>query len=178
MRGVTNLSLAFVLLLRATTAASGLDAATEQEIRGVVSTCMEQVRQRLPDECAKVDDMAKRNGLALVPYLDEYIADPNKLVRWSAYRAMFLVGLGVNDVAARRTIVDRFVKAVRDDSYNCGYLAERLLHFASADFSEVSKELVRELFVGAIEDGNRHLRRDILRGRPEIGTSPAQEVHR
>jgi hypothetical protein len=41
-------------------------------------------------------------------------------------------------------------------------LAERLLHFASADFSEVSKELVRELFVGAIEDGNRHLRRDIL----------------
>ncbi|MHC4260608.1 MAG: hypothetical protein ACYSTF_09410, partial [Planctomycetota bacterium] len=133
MRSFTNLSLTFMLLLGATTAASGLDAGTEEEIKAVVSTCMEQIRHRLPDECDKVDDMARKYGLALLPYLDEYAADPNKLVRWSAYRSMFLLGLDVNDVAARQTIVDRFVKAVRDDSYNCGYLAERLLHFASAD---------------------------------------------
>jgi hypothetical protein len=162
MRSITSLSLTFVLLLGATTVAFGLDVRPEEEIKAVVSTCMEQVRQRLPDECDKVDDMAKKYGLALVPYLDEYAADPNKLVRWSAYRSMFLLGLDVNDVAARQKIVDKFVTAVRDDVYNGGFLANWLLGFTSADFSEASQELVREFLAGALERGNRHLRRNII----------------
>jgi HEAT repeat protein len=144
-------------------ASFSLEPQAEQEVQTVLSACMEQARQGvLADECDMVYTLGKEYGSALVPYLEKYVTDPNRRVRWKAYAFMFELGLDVNDVVARQKIVERLVTGVRDDLDNRGHLANWLVQFTSADFSNASKELVRQLFVSELQGRGRHFRRKLI----------------
>jgi len=139
-----------------------LEAAQENEIRDALSTCMNQVRQRIPDECSKVDAVREKYGLAIVPFLEEYMADVNEHVRWQSYRSMILVGVDSNDVVARRGIVYELLTGMQGDVRNRGYLANRLLQFEAADFSTEAKQLVQRQFEWALDGGMTREPRDIF----------------
>ena len=163
MRGITNLSLMVGLLLGAATVASGLDVSAEGEIRDALSTCMDQVRERITDECGKVYALREKYGLALLPFLEEYIADANERVRWQSYCSMILVALDSNDVVARQGIVYKLLTRMRDDVVrNSAYLASRLLQFETADFSGEAKRLVQQQFQRALDGGMTYEARDIF----------------
>jgi hypothetical protein len=70
--------------------------------------------------------------------------------------------LDVNDVQARQRIVARLLVGVRDDAYNSGYLAARLLQFTSRDFSEESRQLVREMLLRGLVETQMNARGEII----------------
>ena len=148
-----------------------LEPQLEREVRTILSTCMEEVRQRHTGrECDQFERVRKAHGAATVTYLEEYVADPCSRVRWYAYRSVMLLGLDVNDLQARQEIVAKLLMGVRDDAYNSGYLSRWLLQFTSTDFSEASRQLLRELLVPAMVDARTKPREDIilLAGVPDL----------
>ncbi|HUT31087.1 MAG TPA: hypothetical protein VMX13_14935 [Sedimentisphaerales bacterium] len=140
-----------------------LESQDEQEIREILSTCMDQVREHYTDrECDQFDRMCREYGPAMVSYVEEYVADPCSRVRWHAYVLLWRMGLDANDLQVRQKIVTGLLMGVRDDAYNTGHLSHWLLQFSSADFSEPSRELVREMLVRALADANTNPREDII----------------
>jgi hypothetical protein len=158
-----KLLLAACVFLLISGAVFGLEPQDEQEIRQILSTCMDQVSEHYTDrECDQFDRMRKEYGPAMLTYLDEYVADPCSTVRWHAYRSLMLLGLDVNDLQTRRRIVTGLVTGVRDDAYNSGYLSGWLLQFSSTDFSEASRQVVQDMLVRAMADANTNPREDII----------------
>ena len=140
-----------------------LEPQTEQEIRTILSMCMDQVRQRHTGrECNEFERVRTEHGTAMLTYLEEYLADPCSRVRWHAYRSVMLLGLDANDPQARQKIVTRLVMGVRDDAYNSGYLVRWLLQFTSTNFSEASRQVVRDVLVRAMADARTKPREDII----------------
>lgn len=164
MRSITSLSLTSGLLLIVLLAAIafGLEPQAEQEIRDVLSTFMQQVRERTPVEFRKVSNLAKRYGTALVPYLEEYLADPCDRVRREIYEYLVIVGLDSNDVVARQAIVYKLLNALTSGDETKVYPAKTLLQFTSVDFTEQAKELVRKELRRVLLFTNRYQRRDFI----------------
>ncbi|MHC4527365.1 MAG: hypothetical protein ACYTEX_24805 [Planctomycetota bacterium] len=148
------------LLLSAVTFAVEVQA--NHEIKILLSACMEQVRQRVPDECAKVDNIRKEYGLGLIPYLEDYVTDACSLVRWQAYRSMILIGLDTEELRMRKEIVEKLLGRIDDDPSNDGYLSNRLLQFSAADFSATSRQMVRAQIGQALKDGTEFEQRDFI----------------
>jgi len=132
----------------------GIDSTTEQEIRAVLSARMSQVRQQLPE--SPLGELRKKYGVAMVPYIEQYLSDPHPRVRWTAYAQFIAIGVDANDLAARKGIVDKLVAKLRDDEDpgNRSYLTHRLLWFRAGDFSEEAKGLIRNRLSGALGPEN------------------------
>lgn len=143
-------------------AALALRPAEEKEIRDILSACMEQVRQRIPDECGRVDSIRKEYGVGLIPYLEDYVTDACSLVRWQAYRSMILIGLDTEELRMRKEIVEKLLVRIRHDPSNDGYLSKRLLQFRAADFSATSRQMVRAQMGRALKDGTEFEQRDFI----------------
>lgn len=150
----TNRCLAFALLMVLGTLSSCLAPPAEQEIRTVLSTFMDQVRQRASD-LGPVNTISKKYGVALVPYFEEYVEDSDDQVRWHAYASMIQLGLDANDIPSRQAIVYKLLVRLRDDEAtgNKQFLGSRLLQFSAADFSYRAKVLLSELLSKALADG-------------------------
>lgn len=142
----------------------GLEQEDREEIQTVVSRCMERFRQQIPDECDSVYTIGKKHGVDLIPYLEDYMKDPNERVRWRAYAFIVHLGLDTEEVPARERIVEKLVRRLGEEEAkgNWQYLVERLARFTSADFSEQSRRLVRDLLLRALTDRHVSRRGDII----------------
>jgi len=133
--------------------AAAIEPAQEQEIETLLSKWMNQVRQRVPDEASRiVRDLGPKYGAKLFPYLETYMTDPERRVRWRAYSSLKLLALDVSDVEARQGVVLKLLRRFYEDEYygNCQFLGGRLQQFTAADFSEEAKELLVSLFRGPL----------------------------
>ncbi|MHC4155642.1 MAG: hypothetical protein ACYST6_12070 [Planctomycetota bacterium] len=139
----------------------GLEGADEQQAKTILSRLMDEVRQDCMHS-GPVDEIVDKYGPALIPYIDDYSTDPCDKVRWHAYVLVWRIGLEANDPQVRQKIVTGFVRGVRDDAYNSGYLAHWLLRFASTDFSEASRQVVREVVVRVMGGSRPEPREDII----------------
>ncbi|MHC4154350.1 MAG: hypothetical protein ACYST6_05445 [Planctomycetota bacterium] len=139
----------------------GLEGADEQQVKTILSRFMDEVRQHYMHS-GPVDDIVEKYGPALIPYIDDYSTDPCDKVRWHAYVLVWRIGLDANDLQVRQKIVTGLVRGVRDDAYNSGYLAHWLLRFASTDFSEASRQAVRDVLVRAMAESRAEPREDII----------------
>lgn len=165
MRSITGLSLTSGLLLIVLLAAIafGLEPQAEQEIKPVLSRFMDEARQGYLS-WEPVNRIAEEYGVSVVPYVEDYYTDPCDRVRWHAYALVWKIGLAANDVPGRQLVVDKLLARLRDDPAdgNRQWLANRLLQFTSADFSEASRRSVRELLLRALADSKINPRRDII----------------
>jgi len=139
----------------------GLEGPDEQQVKTILSRFMDEVRQDYMHS-APVDQIVEKYGPALIPYIDDYSTDPCDKVRWHGYVLVWRIGLDANDLEVRQKIVTGLVRAVRDDAYNSGYLAHWLLRFASTDFSEASRQVVREVLVRVMGESRVEPREDII----------------
>jgi hypothetical protein len=149
--------------LSASALAFGLEPDVEQEVKTILSRYMTEAPQGYMNP-SPVHKMVREHRLAVVPYLEEYLSDPCDSVRWHAHVLLRRVGLDANDVVVRQVVVEKLLIRLRDDAAlgNKQWLANRLLVFTSADFSQGSRELLQELFVEALGSWNKHLQADII----------------
>lgn len=141
--------------------ALAIGPAEEQEIKAALSTKMNSIRQKLPDNDLR--ELRKKYGTVIVPYLEQYMSDSHTFVRWIAYAEITTLIVDCNDMPLRKRIVDKLVVKVRDDDGNRGHLARRLLKFQAADFSDKSKDILAQQLTLALDRSNNNIpSRDII----------------
>lgn len=142
--------------------AAAIEPAAEKEIITALSTKMNNIRNKLPDN--NLRELRKKYGTAIVPYLEQYMSDSHTFVRWIAYAEITTLIVDCNDMPLRKRIVDKLVVKVRDDDRNRGRLARRLLKFQAVDFSDKSKEILSAQLSLALDINkmNWHVSREII----------------
>ena len=141
--------------------AAAIEPAEEQEIITALSTKMNSIRHKLPDN--NLRELRKKYGTAIVPYLEQYMSDSHTFVRWIAYAEITTLIVDCNDMPLRKRIVDKLVVKVRDDDRNRAHLSRRLLKFQAADFSDKSKDILGEKLTLALDRSNNNIpSRDII----------------
>lgn len=142
-----------------------LTAKEDQEIRTILSAQMDKIRQHF-DDSKGFKTLKKKYGVALVPYLEEYIANPHTDVRWRAYADMVGIGVDANDLPSRQAIVYKLLTGLRDDSeLEIRQSLDTWLlryNFRAADFSEKAKELLRQQLTRALVDPSMNPRGSII----------------
>jgi len=153
-------SCAWLLVSGVGFAAEGHD---EQQIRRILSTCMDQAREHHTGrECDQFDRMCKEYGVAMLTYLEEYVADPCSRVRWRAYALMTNLARDADSIPERRRICDKLVKGLTLG--RCTHIATWLLkfNFTTGDFSQESRALLTEELSEVLSDEKVALREEII----------------
>ena len=99
------------------------------------------------------DELVKSYGIKLMPSIEQYLKDPSERVRWTA--CVLLWQLRKHDStspAERQHIVYLLVERLNDSSGLVHQAApNRLLDFSAADFSEASKNLLKNFLTERLE---------------------------
>jgi len=125
-------------------ASYGVQAADQSEIENLLTTKMNAIRQQQPDPTSDAV-IAKKYGVKLLPYLEQYRKDTSDRVRWRAHALLWLVGEKSESTSDRQNIVEMLVEALEDkEPLMWQAVSGWLLSFKADDFSPGSKGLLHK----------------------------------
>ncbi|MFH1616211.1 MAG: Clp protease N-terminal domain-containing protein [Planctomycetota bacterium] len=123
------------------------------EIRNILSLAMSEARIQT---FRKTDfqELRKKYGYELVPYLLEYIGNEHPNVRWHAYVNIWALGKFSKDVSERQKVVDILTEGLTDETNLVKQsIPKWLLSFQKQDFSVKSREILSQLI--ALDEPDR-----------------------
>ena len=117
----------------------------EAGIEAVLQREMDLTREQSEGGTASDEQLARTYGAELLPALEKYRNDVSPRVRWRAYALLWFVGTQSREAEVRRQVVAKLIEGAKDEeSVIWGATSRWLLSFTAVDFSDLSKEELKQ----------------------------------